>query len=102
MTLPDVCIKCHIGGLFAAVLNPVLPIVPAAVRVAAASEPPAAQPQTQARTHRVRRGDSLSSLARQFGVSIAELARANDLPPQAKLRRGATLRIPMGGAAPAL
>ncbi|NBW89316.1 MAG: LysM domain-containing protein, partial [Gammaproteobacteria bacterium] len=49
-----------------------------------------------------RRGDSLSSLARQFGVSIAELARANDLPPQAKLRRGATLRIPMGGAAPAL
>jgi membrane-bound lytic murein transglycosylase D len=75
---------------------------PAAVRVAAASEPPAAQPQTQARTHRVRRGDSLSSLARQFGVSIAELARANDLPPQAKLRRGATLRIPMGGAAPAL
>ena len=44
----------------------------------------------------VRRGDTLSSLARRFGLSVAELARLNDLNPGAKLRRGSRLRVPAG------
>jgi len=44
--------------------------------------------------YRVRRGETLSSLARRFGLSVLELARLNDLDPKTKLRHGHTLRVP--------
>ena len=47
-----------------------------------------------ARIHRVRRGETLTSLARRYGVSIQALRDANGLSAGDALRAGATLRIP--------
>ena len=55
--------------------------------------PPSAK-STSARTHVVRRGDTLSGLARRYGVSVAELRRANGLSDRESLRAGASIRIP--------
>jgi membrane-bound lytic murein transglycosylase D len=47
-----------------------------------------------ARTHRVRWGDTLSGLAKRYGVSVAELRRANGLSERSTLKAGESLRIP--------
>ena len=47
-----------------------------------------------ARTHVVRWGDTLSGLAKRYGVSVAELRRANGLSERSTLRAGKSLRIP--------
>ncbi|HUR95519.1 MAG TPA: LysM peptidoglycan-binding domain-containing protein [Gemmatimonadales bacterium] len=47
-----------------------------------------------ARVHRVRRGETLSGLAKRYGVSVQSLRDANHLPHGDGLRTGATLRIP--------
>jgi murein DD-endopeptidase MepM/ murein hydrolase activator NlpD len=44
--------------------------------------------------YRVRRGDRLGLLADRFGLSVPELARANDLQPPYVIRVGQVLRIP--------
>jgi len=72
--------------------------------LAAATRPVAA---TMAATsvHVVNHGDTLLSVARRNHVPVAELARANGLDPQAKLRLGAKLTVPAArtaAAAPAL
>jgi murein DD-endopeptidase MepM/ murein hydrolase activator NlpD len=64
---------------------------PAAVAGAAATVPPEG--------YRVRRGDRLDLLADRFGLSVPELARANDLQPPYVIWLGQVLRIP--GQAPA-
>ncbi len=46
------------------------------------------------RLHRVRRGQSLASLARRYGVSLDGLAAANRLSPSSKLHSGMRLRVP--------
>lgn len=52
----------------------------------AASEP--------ARTHVVRRGETLTELARRYGVSVSALRAANNMSDSAILRAGVALRIP--------
>jgi membrane-bound lytic murein transglycosylase D len=49
--------------------------------------------------HRVRRGETLSMIARRYGVSNAALAKANKIRPTSKLEVGQVLRIPGSGAA---
>lgn len=69
----------------------------------AATLPPATPRPAPASTpvlYTVQRGDSLSRLAARFGVSIAELAAANDLAPDAGLQIGQTLRVPPRREAP--
>jgi membrane-bound lytic murein transglycosylase D len=44
--------------------------------------------------HRVRRGETLTAIARQYGVTTAQLARMNGLSTKAKLRVGRYVRIP--------
>jgi membrane-bound lytic murein transglycosylase D len=44
--------------------------------------------------HRVRKGDTLASVAKQYGVSTRELASMNGLSTKAKLRAGRYVRIP--------
>jgi hypothetical protein len=64
--------------------------------------PPAAKPKIPekapppSRTHKVKAGDTLYALARKYGLSQAELARANQLTPrqQASLRLGQVLKVP--------
>jgi membrane-bound lytic murein transglycosylase D len=44
-------------------------------------------------TYRVRRGDTLSTIAERFGVSVAALRRSNDMRGST-IRAGASLRVP--------
>lgn len=48
-------------------------------------------------THRVRRGDTLSGIARRYGVSVSSLRAANRLGKSSLIRVGQTLRLPGGG-----
>lgn len=52
-----------------------------------------------ARFHQVRRGETLSHIARATGVSIAELASANGIANVHRVRAGTRLTIPTPGAA---
>jgi membrane-bound lytic murein transglycosylase D len=49
--------------------------------------------------HRVRRGETLSMIARRYGMTNAALAKANKIRPTSKLKVGQVLRIPGSGAA---
>jgi murein DD-endopeptidase MepM/ murein hydrolase activator NlpD len=61
------------------------PVAPASRAVAAAAPPS---------VHFVNRGDTLLSIARHNHIPVAELARANGLDPQAKLKLGTRLMVP--------
>ena len=62
---------------------------------AAAVPPPKVSTPTASRVHEVSRGDSLSSLARRYQVSVAALVAANRLPSdRVTLRLGQRLVIP--------
>lgn len=50
--------------------------------------------QIESRSHRVRTGDTLASVAKRFGLSTRELAAMNGMAADAALRRGRTLRLP--------
>ncbi len=56
--------------------------------------PPAAVAVADARRHQVRRGETLTGLAKRYGVSVQALRDANGLSARQALRAGATLRIP--------
>lgn len=47
------------------------------------------------RTHRVRRGESLYSISRRYGISIPTIVRTNGIKNRHKLRIGQRLRIPI-------
>jgi membrane-bound lytic murein transglycosylase D len=47
-----------------------------------------------ARMHQVRRGETLTGLAKRYGVSVQALREANGLSTGAALRAGVTLKIP--------
>lgn len=49
---------------------------------------------TASRTHRVRRGETLTGIARKYRVSLPALRRANAIRNQDVLRAGTRLRIP--------
>lgn len=66
--------------------------IPGASRTAAAAKPAAS-----ARTYTVRQGDTLSSIARRHGVSVQQLAAANNLPRSGHIRTGQKLRVPATG-----
>jgi membrane-bound lytic murein transglycosylase D len=54
----------------------------------------APQPVTGAKTHVVRRGETLKGLARRYGVSIQALREANGISEQEPLPTGISLKIP--------
>jgi len=53
-----------------------------------------ATPASSARTHTVRRGETLGGLAKRYGVSVQALREANGLSGRDGLRAGVTIRIP--------
>jgi len=59
---------------------------------------PAAAPAQRERSHEVRRGDTLSTIAERYGVSTRRLAEANGIAPPYRVYAGQELRIPAGGA----
>ncbi|HEX3275124.1 MAG TPA: LysM peptidoglycan-binding domain-containing protein [Gemmatimonadales bacterium] len=48
----------------------------------------------RSRTHTVRRGETLTALARRYGVSVQALRAVNGLSDSEDIRAGATIRIP--------
>lgn len=52
----------------------------------------AARAAQNTRIHKVRRGETLSSIAKKHGTTVAKLARANGISKRAKLRVGQILR----------
>jgi LysM repeat protein len=71
---------------------------PGSAPVAAASSTPVPAPLGG---YRVRLGDSLSAIAAEHGLSVAQLAAANGLNAQGVLVAGTSLRLPAPGSAPA-
>lgn len=71
------------------------PATPAASsRKSTASKSKSAKAKTQATTsHKIKNGESLSSISKKYGVSIAELKKANGMKND-NLRAGNTLKIP--------
>ena len=65
---------------------------------AATAAPGAPRPQG---AYTVRPGDTLSALAAQTGVSVAQMAYMNGLAPTAELLIGTILKLPSGAPAPA-
>ena len=50
------------------------------------------------RSHKVRRGETLSSIAKRHGIPLAQLAAANNLSPKQRIRVGQVLRVPAPGS----
>ncbi len=71
------------SGLLAANLENARAEAPAVVRVAEA-----------AASHKVTRGESLSTIAKRHGVSVAAIQRANEMGRRTVIRTGQVLRIP--------
>ncbi|HEX5693486.1 MAG TPA: transglycosylase SLT domain-containing protein [Arenimonas sp.] len=65
----------------------------AATLLAARSLPPAPAPGADARSHRVRSGDTLSDIARRYGVSLRQLYRLNGLNARSVLQVGQDVRV---------
>ena len=57
------------------------------------------QPAPRA-VHRVRPGETVSSLAKRYGVTVAALGQANGLDTASRIRVGQELRVPAGVLAP--
>ncbi len=67
---------------------------PRAARKSVRTTPTPSVAAADARSHIVRRGDTLTGLARRYGVTVQALREANDLSVDDVLRRGRRLRIP--------
>jgi murein DD-endopeptidase MepM/ murein hydrolase activator NlpD len=77
---------------------------PAAPVAAAAASKPVAVAGAAPNVHVVNSGDTLNSIARLHHVSVAELAKSNNMDTSAKLRLGMKLTVPgakVAGLAPA-
>ena len=74
--------------------SPARPSQPTATRKSRATRKPAAKTQPQPRTHVVRQHQTLSGIARRYGVSLRALVRANGINPKRPLQIGQRLMIP--------
>lgn len=52
----------------------------------------------RARSHKVRRGETLGAISRRYGTTVGELARLNGIKRPGRVREGSVLRIPAGAA----
>jgi membrane-bound lytic murein transglycosylase D len=47
-------------------------------------------------SHKVKKGESLAGIAKQYGVESSAIMAANDMSTRSKLKNGTTIRIPVG------
>lgn len=52
-------------------------------------------------SYTIKKGDTLSKIAKQYGTTVSALASANSIKDPDKIRAGATINIPESAAAPA-
>lgn len=71
---------------------------PAASSASTKKTAAAAKPKATTTTHKLKSGETLSSLSKKYGVSVAEIKKANGLTSD-NIRAGATLKIPAKGSA---
>lgn len=65
----------------------------------AAAQPPASGAGSAARSHRVARGETLSHIAKRYGITVSALRGANSGLDPRRIRVGQTVRVPGGSAA---
>ena len=53
-----------------------------------------AEPRVPQRTHEVKPGDTLHTLAKKYGTTVAAIVKANNLPGPDAIKVGQRLRIP--------
>ncbi len=83
---------------------PATTVIAAAPHQVLAGVPASARYSTQVpdKTHRVKRGDTLSGIARRYGTSVPKLAQANGIKSGSRIRVGQVLQLPgRAGSAPA-
>lgn len=73
-------------------------VIPGRQSATSASRVAAAVDQAAERSHTVRRGESLWTIATRHGVSVSQLAGLNGLSDRHTLQPGQTLRIPTAGS----
>ncbi|HEU4391222.1 MAG TPA: transglycosylase SLT domain-containing protein [Blastocatellia bacterium] len=56
---------------------------------------PGSRYRSQVASYKTRSGDTLSTLARRYGVTVTELARLNRISERGTLHKGQTLRVPV-------
>jgi LysM repeat protein len=80
-----------------------VPSAPVAPSASATPEPAASQSVAGSgtTTHQVQPGETLVKIASDYGVSVAELEKANSITDPKKIQIGTTLTIPAGASAPA-
>lgn len=67
------------------------------VRLAAKSKPATSQAKYARATHRVKRGETLSHIAKRYGLSVGTIVKANGGLLPSRLQIGQTIRIPSTG-----
>jgi LysM repeat protein len=78
-------------------------VVPPAPSPAPTPKPlPIEKPAAQASSHVVAKGETLSSIANRYGLSVGEVAALNGIQDKNKLRIGQKLVIPAGTSKPAV
>lgn len=65
-----------------------------AVRAAPAPSPPAKKAPVISRRHKVKKGETLTGIARKYGVRLTDLARASGLTTRSRIRVGQKLSVP--------
>lgn len=71
----------------------------AAVETVTVEQAPAAPAASQGQTYTIARGDSLTRIAKKFGVSVKAIMEANNMKDADRLEAGATLTIPSADGA---
>jgi D-alanyl-D-alanine carboxypeptidase/D-alanyl-D-alanine-endopeptidase (penicillin-binding protein 4) len=73
---------------------PAAPAKPAATAAKPKPKPAASATRRTARTHKIRQGDTLTGIAKKYGVSLKALQRANPNVSSKRMQLGKTIRIP--------
>jgi LysM repeat protein len=78
---------------------PAVPSSPSTAPASTTPAPPAPAPTPASTTYVIQRGDTVTSIARRFGVTIPAILSANGLSTSSIIYTGRTLVIPGGAAA---